>query len=47
MIEIFRIDEGWRDGQVAIGWTPSVNANTMLIVNKEVENEKTKARAME
>lgn len=47
MIALFRIDDRLLHGQVAIGWTTSVNANTILIVNDEVKNDKIKATALD
>lgn len=47
MIALFRIDDRLLHGQVAIGWTTSVNANVILIVNDEVKNDKVKATALD
>lgn len=47
MIALFRIDDRLLHGQVAIGWTSAVNANTILIVNDEVQSDRLKATAMD
>lgn len=47
MISLFRIDDRLLHGQVAFGWSPSVSANVILVVNDEAKNDKVKAMAMD
>lgn len=47
MISLFRIDDRLLHGQVAFGWSPSVGANVILVVNDEAKNDKVKAMALD
>ncbi|MCW8779200.1 MULTISPECIES: PTS sugar transporter subunit IIB [Latilactobacillus] len=47
MIQLVRIDDRLVHGQVAIGWTSSVGANTILVVNDEAQQDKIKAMALD
>ena len=47
MISLFRIDDRLLHGQVAFGWSPSVGANVILVVNDEAKKDKVKAMALD
>lgn len=47
MIKLARIDERLIHGQVAIGWTSAVGANTILVADDEAKNDKIKAMALD
>ena len=47
MISLFRIDDRLLHGQVAFGWSPSVGANVILVVNDKAKNDKVKAMALD
>jgi PTS system mannose-specific IIB component len=46
MISLMRIDDRLVHGQVAYGWTSTVDANVILVVNDEAKNDKVKAMAL-
>ena len=46
MIKLVRIDERLIHGQVALGWTSDVAANTIFIANDEAQRDKVKAMAL-
>lgn len=46
MISLVRIDDRLVHGQVAYGWTSTVDANVILVVNDEAKNDKVRAMAL-
>lgn len=47
MLKLVRVDERLLHGQVAIGWTSSSDANTILVANDEAQQDKVKAMALD
>lgn len=45
-ISLMRIDDRLIHGQVAIGWTNNLGINTILVVNDEAKDDKTKAMTL-
>lgn len=46
MISLVRIDDRLVHGQVAYGWTSTLEANVILVVNDEAKNDKVRAMAL-
>ncbi|MCP9329768.1 MULTISPECIES: PTS sugar transporter subunit IIB [Liquorilactobacillus] len=47
MLKLVRIDDRLVHGQVAVGWTSSVAANTIFVVNDQAQKDKVKAMALD
>lgn len=46
MIDLVRVDDRLIHGQVAVGWTAAVGANTILVVNDAAQADRTQATAL-
>ncbi|SEN72989.1 PTS system, mannose-specific IIB component [Amphibacillus marinus] len=46
MISLMRVDDRLVHGQVAYGWTSTVDASVILVVNDEAKNDKVRAMAL-